>query len=97
MIEETIKANKERLKEENKKQNVILEQKKIEKKRIQEELNELKRKEAKVRRQYNEMLNQKTGSSRASSAAQREAESDPNLDRTFNAKGGRTQSATRIS
>jgi len=45
-----------RLTEENKKQNVILQEKKIEQEKLKDMLNELKRKEARIRRQYNEMV-----------------------------------------
>lgn len=97
------------LKFENKKQTVILQKKKIEQHDLQEMLNDLKRKEAKVRRQYNEMMNQRAGgSSRASSAVPRgaaAAESQANLDRTHDSagvrshsrEGGRLSSASRLN
>lgn len=89
-----------RLTEENKKQNVILQEKKIEQEKLKDMLNELKRKEGRIRRQYNEMIYQKANnSSRASSAVPRGAESDANLERTgtMSRTGGRVSSANRIN
>ena len=93
------------LKFENKKQTVILQKKKIEQKALQDTLNDLKRKEAKERRKYNELMNARGGSSRASSAVHRGGESsDPMMERhersaprAQSRQGGRMPSATRLS
>lgn len=94
------------LKFENAKQTTILQKKKIEQKALNDTLSDLKRKEVKERRKYNEMSNTKGGSSRASSAVPRGAaeQNEPMLDRNDSAKGraqsrqnGRVSSAARLS
>ena len=49
------------LKFENTKQTVVLQKQRLKCKAAQEMLNELKKEEAKVRRKYNEMVNQRAG------------------------------------
>lgn len=91
------------LKFENKKQTVILETKKIQQQGLQDMLADLKRKEGKVRRSYNDMLAIKAGSSsRASSAIPRGADSEAVLDRASEKRAqsrqnGRASSAARLS
>lgn len=95
------------LKFENKKQTVILEKKKIDLQRDLEKLAEKKREEARVRRQYNEMLSHRAGSSsRASSAKPQNANTTADSDAHFGATGdkrsfsrgnARVSSATRLS
>ena len=88
------------LKFEYNKQTMLLQEKKETCKKNQNELNELKRKEAKVRRQYNEMLNQRAGSSsRASSAVNRESKAtmEGTIGRAQSRQGGRVTSATRLA
>lgn len=91
------------LKFENKKQTVLLQLKKNEQKVRQDKLNELKKDETKQRRKFNEMMNARGGSSRASSAVPRGAESSENIlerDRAARAhsrQGGRMSSAARLS
>ena len=87
-----------RLKFENTKQYTILERKKLDLIRDQERLQEMKRKEAKVRRQYNEMLERTGNPSRASSAVRRSIEHEGELHHTASEKTrGRMSSATRLS
>ena len=83
-----------RLKEENMKQKVTLQLKQEGYAVLEEDLATCKREEAKVRRQFNEMTNQRGNQSgRASSAASRRGDS---ADDRMAGKKVRTSSATRI-
>ena len=72
------------LKFEYKKQCVVFKKKQNELTILQDMLENLKNKERQVRRHYNEMLNTRAGSSRASSARHKGSDSENGLDRTDN-------------
>ena len=79
------------LKFENANQTVTLQKKKIEQKTLQDMLNDLKRRETKVRRQYNEMMQKAGSSSRASSAVNRDSQA------ALNDNGARARSGVRVT
>lgn len=83
------------LKFEYKKQCVVFKKKQIEQRTLQDNLNNLKKKETKVRRQYNELINSKANSSRASSAVPKGGDSEVAFERTQSRQGGRAFSANR--